>query len=31
MQELSGFIENLNYADTLNVKNCVNPIGHCVH
>jgi len=31
MYEFSGFTKNLNYAVTLNVQNCVNPMEHSVH
>ena len=33
MYELYGFTKKkkLNFADMLNAKNCVNPIGNCVH
>ena len=31
MYRLSEFIEKLNFADTSNVQNCVNPTGNRVH
>ena len=29
--EMFGFTEKLNFADTLNAQNCVNPTRNCVH
>ena len=31
MYGMSGFIEKLNSADTLNAQNCVNLMRNCVH
>ena len=31
MYRLTWFAENLNFVDTLNVQNCVNSTGNCVH
>ena len=31
MQGLSGFIENMNSVDTLNIQICVDPMGNCIH
>ena len=31
MQGLSGFIENMNSVDTLNIQICIDPMGNCIH